>query len=79
MSPNVAYQKDRKALKFLDQETIASVFLHCEERKVDKTGCISFGGKKYEVRLKFIGCTVDVIYVPADTEELTIEYKGYTP
>ena len=79
LSPNAAYQRDRKALKFLDQETIASAFLHCEERKVDKTGCISFEGKKYEVGLNFIGCTVDVIYDPADTEELTIEYEGYAP
>jgi len=31
-------------------------FLHCEERKVDKAGCISFTGKKYEVSLPFIGC-----------------------
>ena len=79
LSPNAAYHRDRKALKFLDQETIASAFLHCEERKVDKTGCISFEGKKYEVGLNFIGCTVDVIYDPADTEELTIEYEGYAP
>jgi len=79
LSPNAAYQRDRKALKFLDQETIASAFLHCEERKVDKTGCISFEGKKYEVGLNFIGCTVDVIYDPADTEELTIEYDGHDP
>lgn len=79
LSPNAAYQKDRKALKFLDQETVASAFLHCEERKVDKTGCISFEGRKYEVGLNFIGCTVDVVYDPADTEELTIEYEGYAP
>jgi hypothetical protein len=79
LSPNVAYQRDRKALKFIDQETVANAFLHCEERKVDKTGCISFEGKKYEVGLNFIGCTVDVIYDPADTEELTIEYEGYAP
>jgi hypothetical protein len=79
LSPNAAYQRDRKALKFIDQETVANAFLHCEERKVDKTGCISFEGKKYEVGLNFIGCTVDVIYDPADTEELTIEYEGYAP
>jgi len=79
LSPNAAYQRDRKALKFLDQETIARAFMHCDERKVDKTGCISFEGRKYEVGLNFIGCTVDVIYDPADTEELTIEYEGYAP
>jgi hypothetical protein len=35
--------------------------------------------KKYEVGLNFIGCSVDVIYDPADITELTIEYEGYTP
>ena len=39
--PNAAYQRDRKALKFLDQDKVAKAFLHCEERKVDKVGCIS--------------------------------------
>jgi putative transposase len=78
-SPTAAYQRDRKALKFLDQETVANAFLHCEERKVDKSGCISFEGRKYEVGLNLIGCTVDVVYDPADIEELTIEYDGYAP
>lgn len=77
MSPQTAYRSDRKALKFLDPETIASAFLHWEERKVDKVGCISFEGKKYEVGLNFIGCKVDVIYDPADVSVLTIEYEGH--
>jgi len=79
ISPQTAYRSDRKALKFLDPETIASAFLHCEERKVDKAGCISFAGKKYEVGLTFIGCKVDVTYDPADISELTIEYEGHKP
>jgi hypothetical protein len=78
-SPASAYRSDKKALKFLDPDIIANAFLHCEERKVDKAGCISFQGKKYEVGLSFIGCTVDVIYDPADITELTIEYEGHTP
>lgn len=79
LSPNTAYRSDKKALKFLAPETIASSFLHCEERKVDKTGCISFDGRKYEAGLPFIGCTVNVIYDPADITELTIEYEGHAP
>jgi putative transposase len=78
-SPASAYRSDKKALKFLAPETIATAFLHCEERKVDKAGCISFQGRKYEVGLSFIGCTVDVVYDPADITELTIEYEGHTP
>ena len=79
LSPAVAYQSDRKTLKYIDPEILASAFLHCEERKVDKSGCISFEGSKYEVGLTFIGCKVDVIYDPADISELTIEYAGHPP
>jgi hypothetical protein len=79
MSPAYAYRSDSKPLKFLEPEIITNAFLHCEERKVDKSGCISFEGKKYEAGISFIGCKVDVIYDPADTSELTIEYEGYVP
>jgi len=77
ISPETAYRSDKKALKFLAPEIITSAFLHCEERKVDKAGCISFEGKKYEVGLTFIGCKVKVIYDPVDTTELSIEYVGH--
>jgi putative transposase len=76
-SPVAVYRSDKKALKFLSPETIRSAFLHCEERKVDKAGCISFQGEKYEVGLNFIGCKVEVVYDPADTSRLTIEYEGH--
>lgn len=79
MSPETAYRSDKKALKFLDPDVVAGAFLHCEHRKVDKTGCISFEGRKYEVGLSFIGCSVDVVYDPADITELTIEYEGHAP
>jgi len=79
MSPATAYRSDSKPIRFLDAETITNAFLHCEERKIDKAGCISFEGKKYEVGLNFIGCKVAVVYDPADTTELTIEYEGHTP
>ncbi|MDW7652055.1 MAG: DDE-type integrase/transposase/recombinase [Bacillota bacterium] len=78
-SPESAYRSGKKALKFLDPETIANAFLHCEERKVDKAGCISFQGEKYEVGLPFVGCKVDVVYDPADISQLTIEYQGHPP
>jgi transposase InsO family protein len=79
VSPHIAYQSDKKPLRFLDPVVVANAFLHCEERKVDKAGCISFAGQKYEVGLPFIGCTVDVIYDSADTSELTVEYQGHAP
>ena len=79
MSPESAWRSDSKAIKFADPDVLANAFLYCEERKVDKVGCISFNGKKFEVGLTLIGCTVDVIYDPHDTTEITIEYEGYPP
>lgn len=79
ISPEAAFRGDRQALRFVDIEDLTHAFLHYESRKVDKTGCINFMGKKYEVGLSFIGCKVDVIYDPADITELTIEYEGHEP
>lgn len=78
-SPETAFRSDKKALRFVEPEVLADAFLHCETRKVDKTGCISFMNRKYEVGLPFMGCSVDVVYDPADITELTIEYEGHEP
>jgi putative transposase len=79
ISPEMAYRSDRKAIRFIDPDVLTDAFLHCETRKVDKSGCISFLDHKYEVGLSFIGRQVDVIYDPSDLEELTIEYEGHSP
>ncbi|MNW54470.1 Integrase core domain protein [compost metagenome] len=78
-SPETAFRSDPKALRFIDPDTLTDAFLHSEKRKVDKSGCISFMNRKYEVGLGVMGCTVEVIYDPADTTELTIEYEGRAP
>jgi len=79
VSPETAYRSDHKALNFLDKDRITNAFLHCEQRKVDKAGCISFDGHKYEVGIAFVGCAVDVVYDPVDLTELTIESEGHPP
>ncbi|THF72458.1 DDE-type integrase/transposase/recombinase [Cohnella fermenti] len=78
-TPEIAYRSDTKALRLVDADLLASAFLHSVDRKVDKAGCISFDGKKYEVGLLFIGRTVQVVYDPADVREVTIEYEGHSP
>jgi len=72
-SPYEAYTSSKTPLRYLTADTIAKAFLRMETRKVDKSGCISFGGKKYEVGVIYIGRTVDVVYDPADTSVLTVE------
>jgi len=76
-SPEIAYKSSRTPLRFPPEETVARAFLRVERRKVDKSGCISFGGKKYEVGVIYIGRTVDVVYDLADTTVLTVEDKHF--
>ena len=58
---------------------MTNAFLHAETRRVDKSGCISFNGARYEVGLPYVARTVDVIYDPQSTNELTIEYQDDKP
>jgi len=78
-TPQAVFNADPANLRFVAPETVADAFLHFEERKVDKSGCISFFSKKYEVGLKYIGCTVGVVYDPLDTSEITVEYQSDEP
>ncbi len=63
----------------LSAEAVADAFLSCEKRKVDKAGCISFCGQKYEVELglSMIRRDVDVVYDPADISTVSIECEGF--
>jgi putative transposase len=78
-TPFEAYQADPHDLRFLSSEMIADAFLSCEKRKVDKSGCISFSGQKYEVELglSMIHKQVNVIYDPADISKVSIECDGF--
>ena len=72
-SPEQAYRSSTAALRFTTAEKIASAFRRVERRKVDKSGCISFRGKKYEVGVLFIGRTISISYDPNDPETLDAE------
>lgn len=78
-TPVEAHNLDPKPLKYLPVETVSNAFLHAESRRVDKSGCISFGSVKYEVGLAYVGRMVDVIFDPNNTETLTVEYLDDAP
>ena len=80
-TPRECYESDSHDLRFLPADVIADAFLFCEQRKVDKGGCISFSGQKYEVELglSMICRMVDVVYDPADISVLTVECEGFPP
>ena len=72
-SPYEAFQSGKHPIRYLAPQAIHDAFLHREERKVDKTGCISFQGKPYEVGLQFLGMKVTVIYDPADISTIQVQ------
>ncbi len=72
-TPEIAWKESRTPLRFVPPETLAAAFLHVEQRKVDKSGCISFKGQKYETSVTLIGRHVDVIYDLTDLSVITVE------
>jgi transposase InsO family protein len=51
VSPQTAFGTDTRPLRFVSAKQLRDAFLHAEIRKVDKTGCVKFGGDLYEVGL----------------------------
>ena len=75
-TPEVSYKTSKSPHRFVSPEIIARAFTRVEQRKVDKSGCIQFGGKRYEAGILLMGRTVDVAYDPNDIGTLTVEYDG---
>lgn len=76
VTPKMAFNRDSRSLTFLDVNLVAEAFLHHEVRMVDKSGCISFKNRKYEVGLSLIGAKVQISFDPMHYETITISYKG---
>lgn len=79
ISPGVAFRSDSRPLNFVDIEAITEAFLHTDTREVDKTGCIDFKGKKYDVGLQLIGRKVEVYYDPSWTDAVEIHHPDFKP
>lgn len=74
ISPAAAFGADPRPLRFVHSGLLRDAFLHTEERKVDKTGCVSFQGHLYEVGLAYMGRTVEVRYDPSWTGEIEVAH-----
>ena len=70
-------RSDSRPLKFPSSETLKNVFLHSEERNVDKTGCFKLRGKNYEAGMEYIGKKVEVRYDPHFLDEVEVLYPGF--
>ena len=76
ITPRQEFNRDSVGLRFLDAGIVGEAFLHHESRIVDKAGCISFRGMKYETSVSLIGATVEIAYDPMKPEEVTVSYPG---
>jgi hypothetical protein len=76
VSPKAAFGSDSRALRFLPAEVLREAFLHTETRKVDKTGCVSFGGAMYEVGVAYVGMKIRIGFDPSWEEEIEVRPEG---
>jgi transposase len=79
ISPIMEWNRDTRPLIYLDTGVIAEAFLYHERRVVDKGGCISFRGMKYEVSGALIGAEVEISYDPASCGSVTVRYRNMDP
>lgn len=79
ITPEREFNRDTRALIYLDKGVVAEAFLHHEKRRVDKGACISFRGKRYETKPALIGFDVEISYDPAAPETVTVRYPGMEP
>ena len=79
ITPLQEWNRDQRALVFLDATVVAEAFLHHETRLVDKGACISFQGRKYETKPSLIGFQVEIAYDPISPETITVNYPGMEP
>ena len=73
ITPAQEWNRDSRALRFLDASVVAEAFLHHENREVDKSVCISFNGRKYDVSAALAGRTVEIAYDPM-VPEIGVKY-----
>ena len=77
MTPKERWDQSLNAgtkLRFFSPVEIEEIFLHAEERSVNKYGVISFEGNTYEAPVELIGKTVIVRYNPFHLDYLHVYY-----
>jgi len=76
ITPEQEWNRDSRALRYLDAHLVGEAFLHHEKRKVDKGACIRFRGNRYEAKASLIGFYVEISYDPVSPEIITVSYPG---
>lgn len=75
-TPAQAFTRDAKALRFPGPEALRDAFLWEKTPTVDKSGCISLNGLRYDVGVEYIRKKVLVRYDPFDLSAVEVWYGG---
>ena len=78
ITPLQEFNRDTRPLTFLDASVVAEAFLHHANRKVDKGGCISFHGRKYETTTETTTQTTTTTTTTETTTETTTAFPIVT-
>jgi len=75
-TPYQAYTEDPAKVSYVSSLECRDAFLWEEQRTVDKSGCISFMGVKFDVGVALIRRRVDVRYDPFDISIIEVWHEG---
>ncbi|MGB9662245.1 MAG: Mu transposase C-terminal domain-containing protein [Moorellaceae bacterium] len=75
-TPEEAFARDLRPVRFVTQEKLREAFLWEEDRKVDRTGCFKLGGEVYEAGPTLAGKKVEIHFDPFNSTEVEVWHKG---
>ena len=75
-TPAEAFTQDAKAMRFPGPEALRDAFLWEKTPTVDKSGCISLNGLRYDVGVEYIRRKVLVRYDPFDLSVVEVWHDG---
>jgi len=75
-SPAQAFTQDTKALRFPSPEALREAFLWEKTPKVDKSGCVSLNGLRYDVGVEYMRKNILVRYDPFDLSVVEVWSGG---
>ena len=75
-TPAQAFTQDTKPLRFPSPEALREAFLWEKTPRVDKSGCISLCGLRYDVGVEYVRKQILVRYDPFDLSVVEVWYAG---
>jgi putative transposase len=75
-TPASVFAADSKPVRYATAEELREAFLWEEDRKVDKTGCIKYNSRTYDVGPDLIGQTIEIRFDPFADAELEVWING---